>query len=209
MTVEAKRVLRRVKVADLHPAPHNPANRIKPQKLKKLMDSMAKRGLVYPIIITSGNQVIEGHRRLRCAELLEWDEIEAFVTDEAAEQLYAEINSTSAKMSGNDLLGIFLAKKAAVDPKWRRKVNEAEAILGRERLKKLYEHALSLRVYEVAKRIAKYCNSEDLPTVCRIVDWMIEFPVVGQLYKALEAGADPKKVMRCIRDRTPLNLKIA
>jgi len=57
--------------------------------LKALADSMARHGLLHPVVIKSDNILIAGARRIEAARLLEWTEIPATVID-VADLLSAE-----------------------------------------------------------------------------------------------------------------------
>ena len=49
--------------------------------LKSLASSMRELGLLQPVVVTTGNHLIAGERRLRAAEMLGWDSIEATVAE--------------------------------------------------------------------------------------------------------------------------------
>src|SRR5689334_7250625 len=111
-------LIKTVAPTSLEPAPWNPPGRTDPDDyaMKALVESISKRGICYPPIVTPDNMIIEGHRRVAAAVILSMKLIEVRVEEGAIDEIYAELNATSKKMSSHDLLGIWLKKPTAVTP---------------------------------------------------------------------------------------------
>jgi len=56
-----------------------------------LADSLKRYGLINPIVISKGNQLIAGQRRLEAAKMLGWRTINAIVSESRGELNYLEL----------------------------------------------------------------------------------------------------------------------
>jgi ParB-like chromosome segregation protein Spo0J len=76
---------RKILIVPIHTVrhtPYNPANRTKEgEKLRRLISEIQGRGLIYPILITSDRDVIDGNRRLAACRALGHKTIECIVSD--------------------------------------------------------------------------------------------------------------------------------
>lgn len=59
--------------------------------LSGLMDSLQTHGLINPVMVTRGFQLIAGHRRLESARRLGWETIEVIVVDRPSDVAQLEI----------------------------------------------------------------------------------------------------------------------
>lgn len=193
-------------VARVKGAPYNPARRVEAARLKALVTSMSSVGLLYPILVDDKYMVIDGHRRLAAAKLLGWRTITAIVVEPGADRnaLYASVNVTAQKMTGNESLGVWLAEPAAVSPRQDKLFTEMRESLGMALVKKLYDRGLSSRAYVTACRIVRYCDGK--VAVGAVVEWLITTAVIGQAMKAMEAGAPAVQFIKAIREGKPLLL---
>jgi N6-adenosine-specific RNA methylase IME4 len=65
--------------------------------LTELAESMARHGLLHPIVITSDNRLIAGQRRLEAAKLLGWNRIPVHVVD-VANKVHAEADENIIRL---------------------------------------------------------------------------------------------------------------
>jgi hypothetical protein len=200
-----------VSLSQLKFAPWNPTNRTEEDNpaLKRLADSMSKIGLIYPILVTPDNEVIDGHRRATAAKMLDWKDVQAIVTDSDRESTYAAVNDTAQKMTGHDALGVWLKNPRAVGVRqatWCQQMTES---LGRELVVKFYQEGLGPQAYLVAKQIAKYCGDESGDLVVQAAKWMLHTKQVGQVRKLMTAGCSPKVLLKAVRDMKPLRIEAA
>lgn len=199
-----------VALADLRDAPHNPPNRITPKNIRTLADSMELLGLLQPITIGLDRQIIEGHRRVASARQLGWTEIEANIVKEAdANAIYGSLNTTARKLSGCDALYVWLETPQAVVPSVQKSFAEMTDLLGRPLVKRMCKAGFSRRVFLTARRIARYCESDDSETLQQVVEWLLTFPVAGQVMKAIEAGESPRTILNAVRSGKTIRLKLA
>lgn len=206
---EHKKVVRKIiKVGDLKNAPWNPPRRILPEFTRDIEDSMELIGMLHPLTVTPFNMVIDGHRRLAVAKRLGWPDVECNVVETSPEEIYASVNSTPRRMSGNDALGVWLSSPQAVTLRMDKQFRVMQEVIGKELVTKIYKSGCSMRVYRTAVSIAKYCDDMTDETVKKIVSWLLEFAVIGQVMKALEAGVDPKKIMKAVSNNKPITLRL-
>lgn len=204
-----KTVLRKiVKVGDLKEAAYNPPNRTSAERTRELEDSMELVGMLHPITITPENTVIDGHRRLAVAKRLKWKEVECNVIHNAAEEVYASVNTTPRRMSGNDALGVWLKEPRAVTYRADKAFSKMAEVIGRDMVKKIYAAKCSMRVYRTAVSIARYCDDSTDETIREVTAWLLDFAAIGHVMKALDAGVNPKKIMKAVRDKQPIKLRL-
>src|SRR5688500_8487126 len=120
-----------VKLADLKEAAHNPPNRTAEKNVKSLIDSIELVGRLHPITGTADLTIIDGHRRAAACRALGWEEVEANVIDRDPDEVYASVNVTPRKLSGNDALGVWLANPRAVPVTTHERLKKTEAVIGR------------------------------------------------------------------------------
>lgn len=198
-----------VKLSTLRNAKHNPPNRVLKANIGLLADSMDTLGQLQPITITLDNEIIDGHRRVAAADLIGWKDIEANIVKECdANAVYGSINTTARKLSGSDSLFVWLENNAAVVYSQQKQFKEMEEAIGRPLMKKICKAGGSRRVYLTARRIAHYCEM-GLETLPSIVEWLLEFPVSGQIMKAIESGESPQAIAKAIAGGKAVRLKLS
>ncbi len=199
-----------VELSTLKDAAHNPPNRVTPKNIRALSDSMETLGLLQPITIALNGQIIEGHRRVAAARQLGWTHIEAnIIKDGDSDAIYGSLNTTARKLSGCDALYVWLENPQAVVVSARKQFNDMTAVLGRPLVKRMCAAGFSRRVFLTATRIARYCEHNDAETVKDIVEWLLKFPVTGQVMKAIEAGESPRVILNAVRNGKTVNLRLA
>lgn len=193
-------------VASAKGATYNPESRTERRKLRALINSMADLGQLYPILFGPDNVVIDGHRRLAAARHLEWESIQAIVTDHDADSVYASVNLTAEKMNGNNQLAVWLARQAAVSPRQAKLFREMAENLGLPLVRKIADAGLSSRVYQTARRVVRYCGLPDTGDALKqAVKWLVEVAVIGQVMKAMERGVSPTTIRKAINTHKPLS----
>ena len=70
-------------------------------KVKELADSMNQVGLLNPITINKGYELVAGAHRLKAAELLGWQEINCIIMD--ADELTCELAEIDENLMRNEL----------------------------------------------------------------------------------------------------------
>ena len=140
-----------IRICDLNPASYNPSKRLTGARMAKLMKSIKTIGQIQPITIDSHKNIIDGHRRVHALKALKKKMVFAIVnTDFDGKTIYREVNATSAKMNGNDNLGIWLKDPEAVTPRTNAQLAAIENSLGREILQLIYKSGMSISVHRLA-----------------------------------------------------------
>ncbi len=201
-----------VNVESIIAAPYNPPGRVALAALAQLQASMDAVGLLYPVLIDEGRNLIDGHRRLACAKLLGWDVIAALCipSDQISrDAAYASVNVTARKMSGNDALRVWLANPLAVGRKHAVGFERMREELGADLISRACREGFSHRLYETARRLSRYLSQDSADFVRRAFAWLMEHATVGQVMKAMEAGHPPRVFLNAIRRDRGVTLKLA
>ena len=195
-----------VDINKLIEAAYNPPNRCSPDRTRALQDSMEVFGMLSPILATDDYHVIEGHRRLAVAKRLKWKEVECTILNEAPEGIYASVNTTTRRMSGNDALGVWLKEPLAVTHTASKAFAKMTDEIGEKLAKQIYADGCSIRVYRTTVHIARYCDQPD--KVAEVTAWLLDFATIGHVMKALDAGVEAKKIMKAVVNKQPITLRL-
>lgn len=210
--VEPKRirVLTRklVPLKRLKEAPHNPPGRTTLHNIRALIDSMDMLGLLHPITVTIDYEIIDGHRRLAAAKALRWRDIECTVVEEDPASVYASVNVTSRKMSGAEMLAVWLKNPKAVPARKATAFSDMQIVLGPELVKRIAAAGYSDTVFRLGRRIANYCEDNHVDTVQSIVTWLLDVGSIGQVKKAIENGESPKTIIKAVRQNKPVKFRL-
>lgn len=94
--------------------------------LSSLKESLRQHGLLNPIVITSDNVLVAGHRRLEAAKQLGWNTISVRIVDQtdASEQLEMEIeeNTQRKNLSTDELAEAYLRLDKLKNPGFFRRM---------------------------------------------------------------------------------------
>lgn len=204
--------LRKVKIGDLKPSPHNPKSRtdIKSAKMRHTMRNIEEIGLIYPIAVTKDLVIIDGHRRWTCCKALGWDEIPILVVaNENANAVYAGVNSNSDTMSGYQVLQVWLQEPDAVSLKAQKIIQRHDEVFGRAMLRELIKAKMSYHTLSTAVRISRYTDDASEEMLRKAATWLIKHRNnrVVKSYMALQQP--PKKLWDMIRKDKNLELTFA
>lgn len=96
-----------VPVESIRPTPYNPAARTREgAKLRRLVETVKRTGIIYPILITSDRDLIDGNRRLAAAKLAGMEKIECIVSPLDRDETFNLVNTTAEKIAGKGWLEI-------------------------------------------------------------------------------------------------------
>lgn len=191
-------------------AKYNPPNRTKKENLKDMIESLSKYGQLTPVIIRSNNVIVMGHRRTAAARALGWTSIQAVVRDDLdADVMFAEDMGTTKKFNGNDALGIWLENPKAIPGYLSVRFQNMETKIGRVLVKRIHREGLSIRAYNLAKQIGRYCGDETDKFLGKTVVWLMESGSMGVIGKALAYGVNSVELKRAIQANQPIKIKMA
>jgi hypothetical protein len=200
--------LKKFKLTDLKVSEYNPPNRTRlAGKMNSLVKSMNEIGQQCPILITEDLRIVDGHRRFAGAKQLGWESIAAVVvnTDEhSAEQIYAQVNSSSLHMTGADVMHLYIVQPEALTASQRKSHEKAEDVVGRKVLLKLQARHLGIKVFKTAVRCSKYCDRDgDEGFIRSCVYWIIKYGTT-RLRNAMDMQTPASEVAKAVSKRMDL-----
>ncbi len=114
---------------------------------------------------------------------------------------YGSVQLTQQKLSGNDLLGVFLIEPKALLGSQSAKIKRLEKACGSAVVKLIYDAGLSAGVYEVAKRVAKYVGRPD--DVVALTKWVVKHRIGGILNPMMRGGVPAQTITKAFdKDQT-------
>ena len=199
---------REVRIADLKQAKFNPAQRTGPRAIAPLVNSIGKIGLMYPILIGKDYGIIDGHRRVAAYKELGLETIPAIIKvgDSSDEEVYADVNWTARKMSGNEALQVYLKEPKAINTFFRNRFDRMVEVLGMPRVRQMAKQGMTFQIYLIACKIAAYC-SQDATSVPAIVDWLMKHQPVGMVMSAMASGQSPAPIIKACKAGRTLKFK--
>lgn len=200
-----------VALTKIKATPYNPPRRTTREAVSSLMASMDDVGLIYPVLVSSDYTVIEGNRRLAAAKFLKWKTIDIFKLDVAgadADRIYASINLVGKRMSGNDLICVWLQNQNAVSANMKGRIQRASDEVTLDLVKKLAKLGYSLRPVTLAREVCRYT---DMGPGCykQVVEYILDNDgVMGRLRQAMTEEVAPATIRRAIEGGKALKLVI-
>jgi ParB-like chromosome segregation protein Spo0J len=198
-----------LEVARVKGTPYNPPNRIEESRLKDLAKEMLEIGLIYPIVVSEQNVVIDGNRRLAAAKSLGWETIAAIVMKGDSDKIYAAVNSTSKRLGGNDALAVWLQAPNAISGKPSLLFAEMKDVLGLTVMNQICEAGHSGRLYKTAKQLARYCYNDDPGTFKLITIWLLKHEMSSRLVEhAMARGESSRTLMNAVKNDKPIKMQL-
>ena len=102
--VSEKKVLL-IPINTLKGTPYNPPSRTKTGKaLDRMVDSIKKYGQIYPLLVTTDRDVVDGNRRLTAMRISGVEFAECIVTDLPRDEIFGCVNTVVVPMGGKGWL---------------------------------------------------------------------------------------------------------
>lgn len=183
---------------------HNPPERTRKDSLnlKRLVQSLEKVGLQYPILIDKKDEqtVIDGHRRVAAARLLGWDSIPAlFTSNDDVERIYAEVNAESRPLGGHENLRVWLKRPNAVADQLRKRLEAHEETFGRQLLIRTADHGYAPTIFCVVILAARYVgHADDTVFLTRCLKWCLKHRNPHYVRAYIRMGNSPKALYRLV-----------
>ena len=163
---------RKILIVPLHTVrhtPYNPAARTKEcNKLRRLISEIAARGLIYPILITSDRDVIDGNRRLAACRALGHKTIECIVSDLDRDEAFTVVNTTAIAIGGKGWLEIGMGN-GYMPQKMRQQYEELFGLIGAYGIKLLIDQNLRLNILPLCKALAALDAKYSLAQIVMVV----------------------------------------
>jgi len=163
---------RKILIVPIHTirhTPYNPAARTKEgEKLRRLIAEIAGRGLIYPILITSDRDVIDGNRRLAACRTLGHKTIECIVSELDRDEAFTVVNTTAIAIGGKGWLEIGMGN-GYMPAKMRQQYDELFGMVGTYGIKLLIDQNLGLNILPLCKSVAALDAKYSLAQIVMIV----------------------------------------
>lgn len=194
-----------VPVGIIQAAPFNPKNRTEENKRLALLKESIVRlgGIVYPLVISNDNRLIDGHRRLACARSIGMKEVPCIVLPLELQQAFVELNNTQMPITGGDWTEI-VYHGVSIDnlfPTHRKALREIYDFAGDEGIAAMATSGkpFSPKIVHTVRSIQKYIQDDSDETARSILMWLIKHNMQTPTRKAMESKIDRKELERAIR----------
>ncbi len=194
-----------VKTESLVGAAYNPKVRTNNRELSELLNSIKKNGILYPLMVDSKMNVIDGHRRLACAKIMKYKTVPTIVSDSnlTKDEFYETINSTVRKMAANEMIYIFV-NGGKVPPKTEKRLQILQEIMGTADLKRLGNKYISTSILSTGTKIGTYCGDKSPEFIRKAILWTVDQKQSYQVRKAIEDGVTKVSLIKAINSNKPL-----
>lgn len=156
-----------VPVKTIRHTSYNPLSRIKENvKLKRLIESVAKNGIIYPILITSDRNVVDGNRRLAAARAVGLENIDCIICNLEADEAFRTVNTTAEKIAGKGWLEI--ARTGGIGSLPTKELGEYHQLfelIGTYGVDLLIQQNLGLGILSLCKSVCSYGTTKRLEEV--------------------------------------------
>jgi len=146
---------------------YNPLSRTKEgAKLKRLIESVSKNGIIYPILITADRNVVDGNRRLAAARAAGLENIDCIICNLDPDEAFKTVNTTAEKIAGKGWLEIARTGGIRSLPvKELAEYNELFDLIGTYGVDLLIQQNLGLGVLSLCKIVCSYGTTKRLEEV--------------------------------------------
>lgn len=163
---------RKILIVPIHTirhTPYNPASRTKEgEKLRRLITEISGRGMIYPILITSDRDVIDGNRRLAACRTLGHKAIECIVSELDRDEAFTVVNTTAIPIGGKGWLEIGMGN-GYMPAKMRQQYDELFGLVGTYGIKLLIDQNLGLNILPLCRSAAALDAKYNLAQIVMIV----------------------------------------
>ncbi len=196
--------VQKMKIAELKSAKYNPKTRVERSKLGKLIQSIEKIGLIYPLAVSKNGQIIDGHRRLAACKALQWEEVPVLVVAGDPEEIYGNVNYSVRRLTGNEKLKIWLQEPRAIDIREHAIYKRAEEQLGRGLLTKIAKTGGSITTYRWCLEVARYIEDQRPEFIRKASLWLIKYRSAKLVRSLMALKQQPGVIARAINSNKPI-----
>lgn len=198
--------IHQIEVSRIKEAGFNPVSRTTPKSLKNLKNSISRVGILQPLLITLDFDLVDGHRRLACAKMLEMPTVPCIFTSGSQQDIYKEVNSTAKTLTRANDLFIYLSG-GSMSGRSKADIEYLEGQIGRSGLEMMAEREISpMNVNHVASSYLTRLLSitRDDPFMPKAILWMLTLNQLWKVRVAVMTKLDPAIVRLCIENNVPL-----
>lgn len=142
-----------IPVNTLKSTPYNPPSRTKSGKaLDRMVDSIKKYGQIYPLLVTTDRDVVDGNRRLAAMRISNIEFAECIVTDLPKDEIFGCVNTVVVPMGGKGWLSA--ARGGGINSlpaKERGIYEELHSLVGNYGIDKLVSQNIGLNILPFCK----------------------------------------------------------
>jgi len=197
--------VKKMKLTDLRSAKYNPESRTDRKKIAPLMANIEEIGLIYPLAVSESGEIIDGHRRYAAIKEMGMEEVPVLIVKGNAKAIFAGVNSTTRRITGNEKMQIWLREPQALSPSDQRIHREAEANLGRSALEKIARHGGSVTFYRWTKEVCSYCENRKPAFMRDVLRWIMKHKQARLLGALIAMKQPPKLMLDAIRQDKPIS----
>jgi hypothetical protein len=201
-----------VAVSKIKTAPYNPTTRTEINRLTRLMASIVEAGEIFvPLLMTPDYHLIDGHRRLACAEQLGFKTVPAYIrpmTPAERKHAYASINSTVQTTRSSDALQVWLKEPEAVSYTRRKQFEAMVERIGRPLVVKMAARGYSPHCYKLAVKIGNYCGMDTNAFLIQTVKWIMTHNAQNQVRLAMQMDQPGTKLVAAIKANRRLKMAV-
>lgn len=183
---------------EITPAGFNPAVRVEGKNLKNLLDLIREKGFQIPVALSRDGILGDGHRRVRCAQIIGLKQIPAIRYDLSVEDLY-EMNYGLRKITDKEWMAIFANNgPRGIPPKKLNKIIELERIIGNEGIIRLVTQKISPYILSLSRSVANYCGNDTGDFLKTVLWWLVERNQQFAVRSAMRGGIEAETLEKAI-----------
>ncbi len=152
----SERKILEIPIETITATPYNPKDRTKDSaKLRKLVETVKKYGVIQPIVITSDRDLVDGNRRLAAAKLAGFTTIDCIILPPHVDkdEVFGELNTSSEKIGGKGWVAAYRYGLRKLPGDELAKCQELHRMLGNYGLDKLIAHNIGTNILPFCKLI--------------------------------------------------------
>lgn len=142
-----------IPVNTLRNTPYNPPSRTKNGKaLDRMVDSIKKYGQIYPLLVTTDRDVVDGNRRLVAMRIAGVEFAECIITDLPRDEIFGCVNTVVVPMGGKGWLSAARGGGINSLPEKERAIYmELHSLVGNYGIDRLIEKNIGLNILPFCK----------------------------------------------------------
>lgn len=152
----SERKILEIPIETIVATPYNPKDRTKDSaKLRKLVETIKKYGVIQPIVITADRDLVDGNRRLAAAKLAGLTTIDCIILPPHVDkdEVFGELNTSSEKIGGKGWVAAYRYGLRKLPGEELAKCQELDRMLGNYGLDKLIANNIGTNILSFCKSI--------------------------------------------------------
>lgn len=196
-----------INIADIKDAEYNSPIRTEEKFLKPLLNSIAVYGVKNPISVTKDYELIDGHRRKRCVELLGGTKIPANIdldaTSDNKDLIYETINSVARKLNEADQLYTYM-HGGKIPKKIEAAIKNIMTVVNGDKFiltVMLSRRTSPTHIWTIFNKLLNYTSIND---EARALLWIAKHETQYRLRRAMQSNISGKAINTAITRDKPL-----